>query len=216
MGTKANYILRNKNGIAPYYLSEHLSIIDGTRYNLRNRRANIPFARTERYENSFFPYSIKSWNNLGDEAKSKCSVQSFKKYLNVNIRPPGRSFFGVRDTFGIKLLTKIRVTFSDLRDHRFNHNFNCPTPTCSCGIEDETSAHFFLRCPLYPVQRTTLLSNISDLIHSDVTVLPNEHLLEILIYGSNVYNSISNHLILNLTITFIRNTGRFTNLEAFS
>ena len=68
----------------------------------------------------------------------------------------------------------------------------------------------------FSIQRTSLLSNISDIINSDVTVLPNEHLYYILVYGSNVYNSVSNRLILTETITYIRDTGRFTNLEAFT
>ena len=37
---------------------------------------------------------------------NKPSVQSFKKYLNDFIRPPGHSLFGIWDKFGIKLLTK--------------------------------------------------------------------------------------------------------------
>ena len=67
-----------------------------------------PLARTERYSNSFFPYTIKSWENLDNEAKSKSSAQSFKKYLEGFIRPPGHSFFRLQDKFGLKLLTKIR------------------------------------------------------------------------------------------------------------
>ena len=121
----------------------------------------------------------------------------------------------LRDIFGIKLLTKNRVNFSDLRDHRFNHSFNCISPICSCGVEDETPVHFFLHCPLYPLQRSNLLSKISDIIHSDVSVLPDEHLYHILVYGSNIDNVVSNRLIITETITYIRRSGRFTKLEAF-
>ena len=142
--------------------------------------------------------------------KSKPSVQSFKKYLNDFTRPPGHSLYGIYDKYGTKLLTKIRVSFSDLRGHRFNHNFNCDSPLCQCGIADETSVHLFPRCPLYPAQRSKLLCKISAIISSDVTVLPDEHLF------INVYNSVSNKLILTETITYIRNSGRYTNLEAFS
>ena len=49
---------------------------------LRNRTDNIPFARTHRYVNSFFPYTIKAWKKLDEEAKMKSSVASFKKHLN--------------------------------------------------------------------------------------------------------------------------------------
>ena len=203
------------NGLAPLYLSHHIPKRNEISFNLRNRTDNTPLTRTERYENSFFLYTIKKWKELNEEAKSKPSVQGFKKYLNDFIRPPGNSLFGIRDKFGFKLLTKIRVSFSDLRDHRFNHNLNCESPICSCGIEDETSVHFFLCCPRYVTKRILLLSKISDIIGSDVSVFPDEHLYHILVYGSNVYNSVSNALILTETITYIRNSGRFTKLEAF-
>ena len=107
-------------GLAPPYLSEHFPQRNDISINLRNRADVTPFIRTDRYENSFYPFTIKAWKNLDDEAKSKPSVQSFKKHLNNFIRPQGHSFFGLRDNYGTKLLTKIRVTFSDLRDHRFN------------------------------------------------------------------------------------------------
>ena len=204
-----------KNLLAPSYLVDHIPIHQVSSVSLRNRSDKIPLAKTDRFRNSFFPDTIKSWNELDDEFKSKTSVQSFKKHLNEFKRPFGHSFFGISDKFGIKLLTKIRVSFSDLRDHRYHHNFNCLSPICQCGIDDETSVHYFLCCPRYSTQRTTLLSNISNIINSDVTVLPNEHLYYILVYGSNVYNSICNKLILTETILFIRNSGRFTNLEAF-
>ena len=83
---------------------------------------------------------------------------------------------------------------------------------CFCGFADETSVHCFLRCSRYTAQRTVLLSRISD-IGTDVSVLPDEYLYHILIYGSNVYKSGSNELI-GETITYVRNSGRFTKLEA--
>ena len=129
-------------------------------------------------------------------------MQSFKKCLDDFIRLPGHSLFGICDKYGVKLLTKIRVSFSDLRNHRFNHNFNCESPLCQCGIEDETSVHCFLGCPLYTAQRSSLLCKISAIIGCDVTVLPDEHLFFILVYGSNVYNFVSNKLISTETITF--------------
>ena len=133
-----------KNNLAPSYLSDHVPVNREINGVLRKRNESTPRIRTNRYENSFFPYTIKHWNELDREATSKPSVQSFKKYLNNFKRPPGHSLFGVNDKFGIKLLTKIRVGFSDLRDHRFNHNFYCISPICKCGIEDETAVHFFL------------------------------------------------------------------------
>ena len=85
-------------------------------------------------------------------------------------------FFGICDKPGIELLTKIRVDFSD--------GSNGESPACSCGVDDETSVHFFLCCPRYIAQRTILLSKISEIIASDVSVLPKEHLIHIILYGN--------------------------------
>ena len=204
------------NGLAPSYLSNYIPQRNEISVDRRSRIDSTPFVRP-RYENSFYPYTTKRWKELDDDYKSQPSVQSFKKHLNDFIRPLchslGHSLFGICDKYGTKLLTKIRVNFSDLRGHRFNHNFNCDNPLLSCGVEDETSVHFFLRCPHYVTQRSSLLSKISVIISSDVTVFPDVHLYHILDHGSNVYNSVSNGLI--ETITYIRNSERFTDLEAF-
>ena len=203
------------NGLAPSYLSTHIPKRNEISMALRTRSDSVPFARTMRYENSFFPYTIAAWKNLDDEAKSKPSIVSFKKYINDFIRPPGNPLFGIADKYGIKLLTQIRVGFSDLREHRAHHSFNCNNPVCRCGLDDETPSHYFLRCPMFALERTTLLSNISDVIHTDMSVLPDDHLTHILLYGSNVYNAVTNKLIISETIVFIRSSERFISLEAF-
>ena len=43
-----------------------------------------------------------------------------------------------------------------------------------------------------------------------------DHLADILLYGSNVYNHVTNRLILHETITYILKSQRFDNIEAFS
>ena len=42
---------------------------------------------------------------------------------------------------GLNFPLNLVSVFSDLRDYRSNHNFNCVCLVCSCGIEDETSVH---------------------------------------------------------------------------
>ena len=164
----------------------------------------------------FFPYCVRNWNPLGSAVISSPSLQVSKTILNMFIRPKGHSFYSIRDICGIKLLTKIRVTFSDLRDHRYNHNFNCASPICSCGLDDETSLRFFLCCPRYIDLRKFYLGKISKIIISDIFLLPNDHLCSILIYGSNVYNNITNESIIKETILYIKQSGRFKKLEAFN
>ena len=75
-----------KNGIAPAYLSEHIPDHRAVNMSLRNRNALGLFSRTERYENSFFPYCINNGNLLDDSVKSIPSLISFKNHLNNLIR----------------------------------------------------------------------------------------------------------------------------------
>ena len=201
------------NGLTPSYLFEHVPS-EAPRA-LRSFIPKAPIAKTERYQNSFFPYCINEWNGLDKDIKYSPSLKKFKENINTLIRPQ-ESFCCNKNKYGMKLLTQLRVDFSDLRDHRFNHNFNCRSPICSCGIEDETSTHFLLCCPRYNRLRIDYLSKISGIVKSDITVFPLDHLSDILLYGSESFNDISNNLILNETINFIFKSERFKTLEAYS
>ena len=203
------------NGQTPSYLFEHIPD-NAPNVTLRTFTQKAPFSRTDRYDNSFFPFCINNWNNLDSSIRCSSSLGNFKTSINDFIRPKSNSFYSIRDKAGIKLLTRIRVTFSDLRDHRFNHKFNCVDPTCRCGLEDETPVHYFLCCPCYNTLRTDYLSKISEIVGSDISILPNDHLTHLLMYGSNVYNNVSNELILTGTIQFIKQSGRFKKIEAYS
>ena len=93
------------NGMAPDHIPEHIS----SNFSSRRNDIRLPFSRTGRYDNS-----------LDSTIKSSTSLNRFKTNLNKFVRPKGNFVFTVRDNFGIKLLTKIRVCFSFLRDHRYN------------------------------------------------------------------------------------------------
>ena len=201
--------------MTPSYLKEHAPDQIEPNVSLRRHAVRTPLCRTNRFANSFFPFCLSEWNSLDASIKASPSLSEFKTKLNSQIRPKGNFFYSIRDNSGIKLLTKIRVTFSDLRDHRFNHNFNCTSPICYCGLDEETSTHYFLCCPRYTDLRALYLSKICEIIGSDVTILPPEHLLFILLFGSNVYNDITNECIILETIHYIKSSGRFKKLEAF-
>ena len=97
------------NGLAPSYLSDHIPKRSLIGMSLRNRSDSPPLTRTNKYENSFFPYTIKAWKELDEKVKSKPSIQSFNKSLFDFKRPLGHTPFGICEKFGIRLLTKIRV-----------------------------------------------------------------------------------------------------------
>ena len=72
------------------------------------------------------------------------------------IRPVGNSMYGIYDTFGVKLISRLRLGFSPLREHKFRHNFaDTVNSLCSCTLETENTEHFFLRCQKNLSARTT-------------------------------------------------------------
>ena len=77
------------------------------------------------------------------------------------IRPKENSVFAIHDTKGIKLLTRLRLIFSHLSEHKFRHGFrDTAGPICISGLEIETTLQFLLRCRLYSTIRTEFLDDI--------------------------------------------------------
>ena len=50
------------------------------------------------------------------------SLSKFKAELIKSLRPPKRSVFKISDIVGVRLLTRLRLGFSHLREHKFRHN----------------------------------------------------------------------------------------------
>ena len=174
-----------------------------------------PSISTQRYKNTFFPFCYLKWNSLDPSLKDSVSVDAFKANYLKSIRPPKNNIFGINDRRGLSLLTRMRVTFSDLRDHRLNHNFLCISPICKCNIEEETNEHYLLRCPLYLHQRNIFLSNIARAFNDEILNLPHRHLAEILLFGSPSFIDITNKTILETTIHYIKLSRRFNKIEAY-
>ena len=60
---------------------------------------------------------------LDNNIQNSESVSAFKKQILKFIRPSPNSTFNVHNPHGIKLLTRLRVGLSHLREHKFRHNF---------------------------------------------------------------------------------------------
>ena len=72
------------------------------------------------------------------------SYTLFRKYLLGFIRPEANNIFNVDNAKGTKLLTRLRVGYSHLKEHKFRHNFvDAINPLCSCGDSAQSTTHFF-------------------------------------------------------------------------
>ena len=109
----------------------------------------------------------------------------------------------------IKLLTRLRLHFSDLNEHCFRHAFDCITPVCICGLANEDTEHFFLHCRKYHALHLNLFDQISDIPGIDLTYFDESSLCNLLLYGNPSCTEIHNSIIIEPTITYIIATGRF-------
>ena len=151
-------------------------------------------------KNSFFPSSIIEWNNLDPKPRNSENFVIFKNNILKFIRPKSNSFFNCCNLKGIRLITRLRLELSRLREHKFKYNFqNCLNPLCSCGSSTESTSHFLLHCPIFHDERHTLLSTLNN-IDSKILESNDSYSTQTLLFGSTSFDSETNTLVLNATI----------------
>ena len=201
------------NNLSPKYTTDPIPPLHQSQYRLRDQDVIGRLkARTEKFKSSFYPNCLAEWNKLEPELRLAPSAAVFKKKLLAKIRPPAKSVFGIHDPKGLSYLTQLRVGLSKLNFHKFKHNFRdtinpmCPT---NDGIED--TEHFLLLCPSFDAQRRDLFAGIVELIRPfiQITDLSNDSLTQLLLYGDQDLTDDLNRNILELTLRFIHETGRF-------
>ena len=110
------------------------------------------------------------------------------------------------------MVTRLRLGLSHLQEHKFQHRFqDTLNPLCNGRFDIETTGHYFLHCPLFHVERPTLLNNINEI---DSTVLNKSEsvVILILVYGDESFKDEVNLLILNPIIDFVLSSIRFYEL----
>ena len=205
------YKLRNNQ--RPLYLYSEIPQERTFHHNLR--RANVYEANaksTDRFSHTYFQNCMREWNQLDESIKISPTISVFKRELMSLIRPKKRSLFGFHDIEGVRLLTRLRVEFSDLREHRFRHNFQCSSPMCFCQTGIENNEHFLLHCPRHSSHRRDLLDRISNVVDADPTNLSSTDLCNLLLYGNSCFSVDTNHHIIESTISFIKSTSRFKRI----
>ena len=124
-------------------------------------------------------------------------------------KTPKKSTFKIYNIKGIKLLTWLRVEFSDLRCHRFRHNFNCASPLCLCQTEIEDNEHYHLHCPRFSQQRRFMLDLVSGTTNANIMYQSSKELCNLLLYGDSNSNVMINCVILEATLKYIKNSRCF-------
>ena len=144
-----------------------------TRYNLRNSDHIQNYrANTNLFLYSFFPATIRAWNNLPAETKEASTLTIFKSFLNRNIQTPPK-YFNVGTRLGQILHARLRMDCSSLNSDLYRKHI-IPSPSCCCG-GFESVQHFLFSCPNYTVAREKYLPadlrsySVKDLLHGKLT-----------------------------------------------
>ena len=209
---RATQLYKITNDMTPSYLVEKLP--PRKRCSLYNADESLSFrevrCRSSRYANCFFPDAISSLDKLICNFTDMPSILEFKSHITSLIRPNHKSIFKIHDPLGLRFLFMVRLDLSPLRSHKWHHNFiDTPSVTCLCHQEAEDTCHFLLKCPLYAIQRLSLLATANNL--GLKYNLPDiQRNFRFYLYGHHLMTEADNKSILVSTIKFIKDTKRFS------
>ena len=166
------------------------------------KKTNVIPSRTKTFKKTFFPYGINEWNNLNAKVRNAKSIKFFKKMIVTDNKE--NSVFSVYDLYGVKLLTRLRLQFRHLKEHKFRHGFgDTVSPLCGCNAEIKDTEHFLLRCHFYSIQRFELFNNINK-VDPSFTQLDTKEQVNILLYGYPLNKSNAlNQDIIKFVINFL-------------
>ena len=117
--------------------------------------------------------------------------------------------YNIHSPLGLKLLTRLRLGLSHLREHKFKYNFqDCIDPFCICSIETESTEQFFLHCHNYVDLRVILLNDIRTIDHGILNT-SDDDLVYLLLYGHQRYSFYENQMLIQASINFIIKSERF-------
>ena len=198
------------NRLTPDYL--HDDFINTQPANPRRAgRLTIPFCRLTKFRSSFFPSTVKIWNQLPNEIKIEAtSIGSFKSRLVGESRGVGLvTIFNSMHGFYAKNLTQLRLGLSTLRGHLFSHNI-IENPICPLCLDAfESNLHFFMECTALATHRDSLLTNLKVIV-PNFTKYSKTEIVNLCLSGSGELSHDLNCSILKLAINFMKLSDRFT------
>ena len=108
----------------------------------------------------------------------------------------------------MKFLTRLRLGFSRLNEHRFRYNFqNCMNPLCFCSLEIEDTSHYLLHCHHFSQDHIDLMNSVKLILKNFESLSGN---VKKDIYGDSRLDRNKNKFILEATLTYIKSTDRFS------
>lgn len=158
---KLNIFYKIHNNLTPNYLNE---IIEPFKIQGRNLRTNrdyyLPIYRLSSTSKSFFPSTVKLWNNLDPSIRQIPSFEKFKHHLaHSKSSEKFPDYFHCGNRKSDIHMTRLRHKCSELKADLFRVNL-IDDDMCNCGLGIEDTTHFLFHCPRYNIQRITMFNNL--------------------------------------------------------
>ena len=141
---------------------------------------NYPIRDTD-FNNSFFPKTVKTWNNLPVYLRN-LGIDEFKIELAEIMKPKKNRLNNVGSKFGNSIHTQLRLNCSQLNSHLYSFGLST-TPNCLCQAQ-ETTKHFLMDCFLFSNERNELFEKLTGVLErKNIDKYSNSELLQILLHG---------------------------------
>ena len=139
------------------------NLISKSNQSFRTRTNRIPtfYCPTECFQNSILPSALSDQFQSDAKIRNSESIAIFISRLLSFIRPIQSDVYHIFDPIGLKFLTRLRLDFSHLNEHRLRHNFqDCLNPLCSSSLEIEDTKHYLLHCHHFSQHCVDLINSI--------------------------------------------------------
>ena len=190
---------------APQFIQNCLPQTAGNRtsYNLRHQHNLLHFrTRTAIHNNSFFPSTVRLWNQLPLEIREAEHVSIFKCLLDKHYKVTKKNqLFSIGNRRTASIHARLRMGSVQLNNYLHRIGVK-ESSNCSYGaeIEDIYIYHFFFICPTY--------NNIRIDLHETVIRLA-PFTLKTVLYGSDECTFENNVKIFKAVHSYIEKSRRF-------
>ena len=151
------------------------------------------------------------WNKLDCYISNADLFEVFKKRVLSIIRLMASSIYNIYNFFGVKYLTRLRIRFSHLKEHKVKHKFQDSIDLmCSCSSVIQTAIDFFLHCTNFSSQRQTLFDKIAA-IDASILTENEDNVVNTLLFGKPNSQNTFNKAMPKGSIKFIVSVERFNN-----
>ena len=189
------------NALSPKYLQETLPRQSNINYSFRyNRNIQNFLCKRDFFYKSFFPSSIRLWNNLNFNLRYIQSLNEFKSKLNRKTNENFNKAYLWHTANSAVQHSRMRMGLSALNSQRKAYNFICEDLCPNCHEKKETVSHFFFECPFYAAFRQEMLQNVKIIIQ-DYSSFKTSGLVKLFLCGTgtfeidiNLFEKIQNYI----------------------